>query len=166
MKNLKSILMASFLTVGVFSTVLFSACNQDKCKDVVCNNGGTCSATDGSCLCAAGYEGTNCDTESRSKLIGNFLLSGSDNDGGTYTNLVTTTSTSAASKTKFNINIGGVFIFTCTMTSTSSFTLDNTTIAGFSYSGSGTYVGTTLSLSMTETDGVTTTIYTLSGNKQ
>ena len=105
MKNLKSILMASFLTVGIFSTALFTSCNQDKCKDTVCKNGGTCNETDGSCNCPVGYEGSNCDTESRTKLIGSFLLNGSDSDGGTYTGLVTTTSVSGASKTKFILNI-------------------------------------------------------------
>lgn len=158
--------MASFLTVGIFSTVLFTACNGDKCKDVVCNNGGTCSATDGSCMCAAGFEGGNCDTESRTKILGNYLLSGTDSDGGTYTNLVTTTTVSGASKTKFLINFGGSLIFTCTMSSASSFTIDNVTIATISYSGSGTYVGTTLSLSFTGVDVNGTVVTTLSGNKQ
>jgi hypothetical protein len=75
MKNLKSLLMASFLTVGIFSTTLIVSCNQDKCKDVVCNNGGTCNETDGSCNCAVGYEGENCETLSRAK----FLVGGVSN---------------------------------------------------------------------------------------
>ncbi|MBK6818670.1 MAG: calcium-binding EGF-like domain-containing protein [Bacteroidetes bacterium] len=166
MKNLKSILMASFLTVGIFSTALFTSCNQDKCKDTVCNNGGTCNETDGSCNCPVGYEGSNCDTESRTKLIGSFLLNGSDSDGGTYTGLVTTTSVSGASKTKFILNIQGAFILTCTMSSASSFTIDNATIAGFTYTGSGTFVGSTLTISITETDGIDTVIYSFNGNKQ
>lgn len=67
--------MASFLTVGIFSTTLIVSCNQDKCKDVVCNNGGTCNETDGSCNCAVGYEGENCETLSRAK----FLVGGVSN---------------------------------------------------------------------------------------
>lgn len=166
MKNLKALFLASFLTVGTFSTVFFTSCNQDKCKDVVCGNGGTCKEADGSCDCAVGFEGTNCDTESRTKLIGTYLLSGSDNTGGTYSNLSTTTSVSAVDKKKFLINIASTFIFTCTMTGTNAFTIDNTTVQGFNYTGNGTYQGTTLSISITESNAVGTTIYTLNGNKQ
>ncbi len=166
MKNLKSLFLASFLTVGIFSTTLFVSCNGDKCKDVACNNGGTCNESDGSCNCAVGFEGENCDTESRTKLFGNFILSGTDSDGDTYTNLISSIATSAVAKNKFIFNIGGVFVLTCTMTSSSSFTIDNATIAGFTYSGNGTFVGTTVSISLTETDGIDTIIYTLSGNKQ
>lgn len=166
MKNLKNILLASLLTVGTFSTVLFSSCNQDKCKDVVCANGGTCSEVDGSCTCATGFEGTDCSTESRTKLIGTFLLSGSDSDGGTYTNLSATTTVSSVSATKFIMNIASTFIFTCTMSGANSFTIDNVTLSGFTYSGSGTYNGTTLSVTMNETDASGTVIYTLTGNKQ
>lgn len=67
MKNLKTILLAGFLTAAAFATTLITSCNQDKCKDVVCANGGTC--TDGSCKCASGYEGTLCDTKSNLKFI-------------------------------------------------------------------------------------------------
>lgn len=72
MKNLKSILMASFLTVGIFSSTLLVSCNGDKCKDVVCNNGGTCNENDGSCNCAAGYTGANCDTKANSLFVGTW----------------------------------------------------------------------------------------------
>lgn len=75
MKNLKSLFLASFLTVGIFSTTLFVSCNGDKCKDVMCSNGGTCNESDGSCNCAVGYEGENCETLSRAK----FLVGGVSN---------------------------------------------------------------------------------------
>ena len=52
-------------------TVLFSACKTDPCKDIKCQNSGTCDS--GVCLCTDGYEGTNCETLSR----GRFLVSGS-----------------------------------------------------------------------------------------
>lgn len=80
MKNLKTLLMASFLTVGIFSTVVFTSCNGDKCKDTVCNNGGTCNESDGSCSCAVGYEGSNCETLSKTKFIKSW--SASDATGG------------------------------------------------------------------------------------
>lgn len=67
MKKLKTILLASVATIGIFSSVVFSSCNPDPCKDIVCANSGTC--TDGTCVCAIGYEGTLCETESRAKFI-------------------------------------------------------------------------------------------------
>jgi hypothetical protein len=73
MKKLKSILVASILTVATFSATVFTSCNPDACKDVVCSNGGTC--TDGTCACAVGYEGTNCDTESKAKFLKNWTAS-------------------------------------------------------------------------------------------
>lgn len=73
MKNLKSILLASILTVGAFTATIFTSCNPDACKDVVCANGGTC--TDGNCSCPVGYEGTTCNTESKAKFIKNWTAS-------------------------------------------------------------------------------------------
>jgi hypothetical protein len=66
MKNLKSIFLATFLTIGAFSTTVFTSCEKDACDDIVCANGGTC--TEGICACPSGYEGTLCETVSRSKF--------------------------------------------------------------------------------------------------
>ena len=68
MRKLKSILLASILTIGAFSATLITSCNQDECKDIVCANGGTCS--NGNCACPSGYEGAQCQTLSRTKFIG------------------------------------------------------------------------------------------------
>jgi hypothetical protein len=67
MKSIKHIALSAFLTVSAFGSVFYTACNKDKCKDVVCQNGGTCS--EGNCTCVTGYEGTNCETKSRDKFI-------------------------------------------------------------------------------------------------
>ena len=98
MKNLKSLFLASFLTIGLFSTVVFTSCDPDPCKDIICANGGTC--TDGNCTCPSGYEGTLCETLSRDKFIGVF--------SGTETCTVGTdaysiTVTANSDKVKFNI---------------------------------------------------------------
>ena len=165
MKNLKSILIAGFLTVGTFATSVFTSCNPDACKDVVCNNGGTC--TDGTCSCVAGFEGTNCDTESRTKIFGSFLLSGTDSDGDTYTNINTTVSTSSSSATKFIFSVPlAALSLTCTMTGANTFTIDQTTVSGVTTTGSGTYNGTTLTISINQNDAAGTLITNLSGNKQ
>lgn len=67
MKSIKHIALSALLTVGAFGTVLYTACNKDECKDVVCQNGGTCSG--GTCTCATGYEGTNCETKWTAKFL-------------------------------------------------------------------------------------------------
>lgn len=165
MKNLKSILLSSALTLGIFGTTTFISCNPDACSDVVCNNGGTC--TDGTCTCAVGFEGTNCDTESRTKLLGSFLMSGTDSDGGTYSNVAVNTSTSSASQTKFIFAVPTIGLnLVCTMTASNAFVVDNQTLSGLTYSGSGTYNGTTLAIALNENDGTGTTVYTWTGNKQ
>jgi len=91
MKKLKSILVASILTVGAFSATVFTSCNPDACKDVVCSNGGTC--TDGTCACAAGYTGTNCDTKANSSFTGTWSakekVNGSSTWGTPYTVIAT-----------------------------------------------------------------------------
>jgi hypothetical protein len=52
------------------------------------------------------------------------------------------------------------------MTSGNSFTIDNITLSGFTYTGSGAFNGTTLTIIMNETDATGTVIYNLAGNKQ
>ena len=57
-----------FAVMTIAMVVLFNACSdEDKCKNVTCKNGGTC--LDGTCSCAAGYEGTLCDSVSRNKFL-------------------------------------------------------------------------------------------------
>lgn len=50
--------------------ISFTGCDTDPCKDVICENDGTC--VDGDCVCQAGYEGTDCSTESRTKFLGSY----------------------------------------------------------------------------------------------
>ena len=63
-----------FATAGLAFVLLmaFAGCNPDACKDVVCENAGTC--LDGDCICQPGYEGVNCETESRTKFLGNYTV--------------------------------------------------------------------------------------------
>lgn len=67
MKSIRNIAFSALLALGAFTTVTYTACNPDECKDVVCNNGGSC--VDGNCACTTGYEGTKCETEVRKKFI-------------------------------------------------------------------------------------------------
>ncbi len=58
---------------GIFTCAVYSACIKDKCTDVVCQNGGIC--VDGTCACAGGYEGVNCEERWYEKFSGRWLMS-------------------------------------------------------------------------------------------
>lgn len=70
MKSLRNIAFSALLTVGAFSTVFYTSCTKDECKDVVCNNGGTCIT--GTCSCPTGYEGSDCSIITRDKFKGDW----------------------------------------------------------------------------------------------
>ena len=44
------------------SALTFTSCT-DECKDVVCENGGTCDEETGACDCPANFYGESCETE-------------------------------------------------------------------------------------------------------
>lgn len=64
-----------------FLFILFIMSCTDPCKDVNCMNEGVCD--DGTCLCADGYEGTNCENEIRAKYYGIFSGTVTCDDGST-----------------------------------------------------------------------------------
>lgn len=178
MKNLKTILMASFLTIGAFSTITFTSCNGDKCKNTVCSNGGTCKEADGSCSCAAGFEGTDCSTQSLTKILntGNasVIYSFVDNSGGTCGNYTGTftASRSGADTTKLILTNFGGFGATTSVTAKvdqNTLTIPLQTItnaATNTVSGSGTYSNGIITGSYTNNDGVTSCTYNFTWNKQ
>lgn len=73
MKSIRNIAFSALLTMGALSAVTYTACNKDKCKDVVCQNSGVCN--DGNCSCTTGYEGANCETEVRAKVLKTWTAS-------------------------------------------------------------------------------------------
>lgn len=79
MKPIQSILLTAFLTISVFSIVVYSACNKNKCHNVTCLNQGVCDG--GHCVCPRGFEGNRCQTLSRDKFI--FTYNGGDSCQGT-----------------------------------------------------------------------------------
>jgi hypothetical protein len=161
MKNLKSIFLAAAITVASLSATLTS-CTSDPCKDVVCGKG-TC-GTDGKCVCPAGSEGTSCQTQSLSKLLGanngaqdyNFSDGGSTSCGS-YTGTFTATRSAADSTRVVFTNIGG-FGLTATAYGTvngTTLTIPTQTIINTSpaitISGSGTYNTATSAITGTYT---------------
>ena len=73
-KSLRAILLTSLVTFATFSAIIYvtSSCNRDKCKTIVCANGGVCNG--GNCICPTGYEGVNCETVSITKFTGNWQV--------------------------------------------------------------------------------------------
>ena len=74
--SFKPFLFAALSTIMLFSATAWLSCTRNKCATTTCNNGGVC--TNEICACATGYEGTLCNTVSRTKFVGNWqqLVSG------------------------------------------------------------------------------------------
>src|SRR5579871_4978211 len=70
--RLKTILVSCLSTLFIFAAVVYMSCNRDKCKTIVCAHGGVCNS--GGCICPSGYEGSNCETVSRDKFLGNWSV--------------------------------------------------------------------------------------------
>lgn len=170
MKLLKQIALGAFLTIGTFAAVLYTSCSKDACKGVTCNNGGTCSG--GNCTCVAGYYGSSCDSIYRNEYTNTYKGSGTDNTGGTYTNFRMVFATTGTDISQMTLTLqdatggsAGVPVLTITLanyTATgSSFTVTSVTSGGFTYTGSGTISATSASLTLLEA-GATNTTYTFS----
>ncbi|OJW79643.1 MAG: hypothetical protein BGO69_13050 [Bacteroidetes bacterium 46-16] len=114
MKKRQSIFAALLITASIFSLVLYTSCRQknyvspDSCANVLCKNGGICSA--GACSCPSGYEDADCSTISLERYIGDWQMRdsvvGSDhasviNSSSTYNITITG---KAGSSVEFYIN--------------------------------------------------------------
>lgn len=66
MKQTRAVIIATILTFFAFGAVLYTSCTKDHCKNMNCQNGGTCS--NGFCLCPDGYTGTYCQTINSSHI--------------------------------------------------------------------------------------------------
>jgi hypothetical protein len=161
MKSIKHIALTVLLSIGAFGAVLYTSCNKDKCKDVTCQNSGTCS--DGNCTCPTGVTGTNCETIYRTGFVNTYKGNGTDNAGGTYNNFRMVFAATGTDVTKMSLTIqdasggsAGVPVLTVDLANFSAsgatFTVEsNSSAAGFTYTGTGSISGTSASLSLIET---------------
>ncbi len=161
MKSLRNIALSAIMTIGAFSAITYTSCNKDECKDVVCQNGGTC--VSGKCSCPYAYEGTNCETQVRTKYYNTYRGNGVDSDGDTYSNwgLKFYQSSDDAKTlgmdllTNTNMSVAALKV---TLQSATTFTVNEQTTAGTTYTGSGTINANTATLTLTAKEsGITIT---------
>ena len=134
MKLTRIILLAALSTIAVFSAVIYSSCNKNKCDKVICLHLGACDG--GNCTCPVGYEGLRCETLMRDKFI--FTYSGGDSCTGPrynkYQVFIHANLTDSVTMTMLNLlgNIQDSAI--CTIQATDSFTFigsnNSTTFTG------------------------------------
>ncbi len=167
MKSIRNIAFSALLTIGAFTTVTYTSCNKDECKDVVCQNGGTCDENTGNCICTTGFTGTNCETQVRTKYFNTYKGNGTDNEGNTYTGwslkfyTVGTDALSIALDV-LDDNNSPQLSFTAKLNTNTTFTIDPKNSGLYSYTGNGTINETSATLTVNEKTltGTTTTIYT------
>ena len=154
MRTFKQIALSAALAISAFGAVTYTSCNPDACKDVVCQNGGTCS--DGNCTCATGYEGTNCETKATAKFVKQW--SASDKEATTTTTIPTYVSAivTGAGVTDIKIsNFSGLFTNDVVATvSGNTITVSSQQPDNDGYyvtTGTGTYDATTKKISWTYT---------------
>lgn len=156
------------ILIGMILIIKLQSCSTDKCSDVSCQNGGTCS--DGSCNCSTGYEGSNCQTRASTKFQGSYI--GSD-DCDPYIDAVDiagySSTPSEISIDYFNNSSGEIELHLSGKVSGSSILIQpqNVVIGGTSvtYSGSGSLTGNTLYLQISENDNGNYTECNFTGNK-
>jgi len=158
MKSIRNIAFSALLTIGAFTAITYTSCNKDECKDVVCNNGGSCD--NGTCVCPTGYTGSSCDNEVRASYYNTYKGNGFDNEGDTYTNWgiryysVGTDAKTMGMELLTNTN-APVAAMNVTLTSNTTFTINSTVDGDITYTGSGTVSETTTSVTINAKDAST-----------
>jgi hypothetical protein len=123
------------IAIGVFSfgLLLTQQSCSDPCKDVTCDNGGTCeegtckcatgffgdncqtecknggTGTNSGCTCATGYEGTKCETKMADKFVASFKYNETTGTGCGVSDWPVTISASSSAINKILINGFGGF---------------------------------------------------------
>lgn len=62
------------LLILILLGFIFQSCDRKSCENVVCS-GFNQTCVDGNCVCMSGYEGSNCDVETRLKYLGQYQVS-------------------------------------------------------------------------------------------
>lgn len=102
MKTLRLIALSALVTVASVSSVIYTSCSKDECKNVSCFNGGTCSG--GSCVCPVGFTGSSCQTKA---IYGNWTGTDVCSPTGSYNVNITLNQSSADTNSVLINNPGG-----------------------------------------------------------
>jgi len=153
MRSLRHIVLSSVIAISTFSLVALTGCS-DKCKNVACQHGGTCSS--GNCACPTGYSGSNCETDVRTTYAHTYKGNGSDNNGKVYNNYSLVYNTSGTGVTTMTLTVldstnATAWNLNIALTTNSSYTVTSTTMGTDTYTGSGTLSATTATLMLTKT---------------
>ena len=128
---------------------------------------GTCD--EGTCLCATGYEGTNCETEIRAKFLGSYNVSESCQSGNYTFSMSVTSSSTGVSNIIIN-NFYGIGISVSATINGNSVTIPNQTIndqgLALTISGSGQLSGNILTLTYNISAGADSDSCTATCTKQ
>jgi len=151
------------LTMALFGALTLQSCKKDPCKNVTCQNGGTCQ--DGNCRCSLPWEGSKCEVDARDKFVGLWRgTSQCQGGGGPEEDVLSITK----STTPDRIIIDGVI--DGQLTSSSAFNIPaqqvNVDGIGVTISGRGNLNGNQLTLTLTYTVQGAATTCTGTYNKQ
>jgi hypothetical protein len=132
------------LAMALFGALTLQSCKKDPCKNVTCQNGGTCQ--DGNCQCRLPWEGSKCEVDARDKFVGSWRGTVNCGDGPEEEVLSITKS----STTPDLIIIEGVI--DGQLTSSSEFRIPSQTVnvdgIGVTISGRGNLNGNQLTLTL------------------
>lgn len=157
MKTIKHIALGSLLFFSVFCAALYSSCSKDACAGVTCLNTGTCNS--GVCVCPTGTGGNNCEKLYR-KLYAYTYKGTSTYDiiGADPNNTLAFEAANDTPFTKMQLvwtNPGhGIYrlpvVLTTTAATGANFVIPATPIDTFTYDGTGSINGTTVSMTITK----------------
>jgi len=137
------------LAMALFGALTLQSCKKDPCKNVTCQNGGTCQ--DGNCRCSLPWEGSKCEVDARDKFVG--LWRGTSQCQGGDGPEEEVLSITKSSTTPDRIIIEGVI--DGQLTSSSEFRVPSQTVnvdgIGVTISGRGNLNGNQLRLTLTYT---------------
>lgn len=133
--------------MALFGALTLQSCKKDPCKNVTCQNGGTCQ--DGNCRCSLPWEGSKCEVDARDKFVGLWRGTTNCGDGPEEDVIPITKSSTTANR----IIIEGAYYGELTSSSTFDIPTQTVNVDGtaVTVSGRGNLNGNQLTLTLTFT---------------
>jgi hypothetical protein len=138
------------LVFTVSSLILISSCVDKIVKScgAKCEDHGFCDVTTGTCDCDMGYEGTDCDVETRARFLGSYQVK--QDSAGTIKNYTCIISNGPGSFGPYGITITALngSSLDCRVSSNNTINVELGSGSFFNVSGSGSLSGSTINLSV------------------